>query len=402
MIAIADVADQHELGARERLDAARVHAQLEGVHHAAQRGIDEHEIRLVAIELVRRVRALARGLDVRGGMRATGEAPQPACTCGVVVDDQHAQRPDAAADAFDDRVELEQHVRHRARTRRGLLREQPVDEIRQLARQVVAQVRDPRRRVLRVALELAGWIRVGERRLAGRELDRDAAQAIEIDRLGGRRVGGLDLAAHDLGREDLAVGAKRRHLRQRQPAEHEPVIVDEHGRPRDVADGDAGLVGARDRGDERAKPREVPIGRQLLRELDVQQVPHGALGDRELDAVVGAHAVHLHRARIADRRAPPRLRDQRRRAGVAPGELERDGPVEQHVARVEHDAVVGAGDLVLDLVGRRDHLAGVQRAVRAVPEPGGRRERSETSHVGPSSHQAIKIAPAATRTAPAT
>ena len=70
----------------------------------------------------------------------------------------------------------------------------------------------------------------------------------------------------------------------------------EHGRARDVADGDAGLVRARDRRHQRAQPAQVHVGAQRLLQLLAQQPADDALADRELDAVVRAHPVDLHRA----------------------------------------------------------------------------------------------------------
>jgi hypothetical protein len=261
------------------------------------------------------------------------------------------------------------------RARRRLLVEQPLDQVRQLGRQVGAQVGQARRGLVGVAAAHHVVVCVVERRRSAGHLDRDAREAIEVDRLGGRRIAGLDLAADDLRCEDLAERAERRDLRERQPPEDHPaILVDEDRRARDVADGDAVLVCARDRGDQGAQLAEVRIGAELLLELVAQQRARDALGDGELDAVVVAHAVHGHGARIAHGGAPARLGDQRRQVGVAPRELQRDEPVEHHVARLEDDSGLGPHELVADAVRRCDDLALAERAHRALPESGRRLE----------------------------
>ena len=52
------------------------------------------------------------------------------------------------------RVELREHVLRRRRARHGPLREQPLDEIRELGREIRPQVREPRRRLVGVAAQL--------------------------------------------------------------------------------------------------------------------------------------------------------------------------------------------------------------------------------------------------------
>src|SRR4051812_48556422 len=105
-VALGDVADEDELGLGVGLHAARVHAELERVHGAAEGGIDEDQIRLVAVELVGGVFALGRELDDGAGVGAAREAPQPAAADGVVVDDEDADRAGLRAEALEEGVEL--------------------------------------------------------------------------------------------------------------------------------------------------------------------------------------------------------------------------------------------------------------------------------------------------------
>ena len=336
---------------------------------------------------MRRIGALARDLDRRGRMRAATQAPQPARPSGIVIDDQYAQGAGVVAEPLGDRLELEKDIAGRARARRGRLGEQPVHEVGDFAREVGAEVGDPRWRRRGVAARFGHGVVVGKGRRAGGHLDRDAAEAIEIDRLGRGRITGLDIAGHDLGREDPAVRAERGNLREREPAQHHAVAdaavtararIDHHGGSGDIADRDAAIVGARHGGDQRAEAGEVDFGSERAGQLVAQEVAFDALADDVLDAVVGTHAVDLDRTRIAHGRTSPCLGDQRWRARVAPGELECDRPVEQHVARFEDDAGIGPADLVANRVGRGDDLAVVQGARRAIAEARWCRKRSRS------------------------